>query len=221
MMKYLIVENLAILVCAAVSFVFGAFRYLRPRKPLYASMIVLASGCLLLGRLFQCILLWSGGTLTDRFQIGALGAAGAFAFFLSANYGQIDSLVDDGGKRFRPYRAIGWTGPLLILALYALVALSPAGLSFRLSSALPAAVIAAACYFHVKHLFIPDVEYGVVRCQRPYNALALAMGAAIMTEMTALARNSQVLLLISGTVLCAVSLAIVPTMDRGVKRWTA
>ncbi len=92
---------------------------------------------------------------------------------------------------------------------------------FKLASALPAIVIAAACYFHVKHLFIPDVEYGVVRCQRPYNALALAMGAAIMTETTALARNSELLLLSSGAVLCAVSLAIVPTMDRGVKRWTA
>ena len=220
-MKYLIVENLAILICAAVGFLFGAFRYLRPRKPLYASMIVLATGCVLIGRLFQCILLWTGGSLTERFQIGALGAAGAFAFFLSANYGQIDSLVDDGGKRFRPYRAVSWTGPLLILALYVPVALSPAARSFKLACALSAAIVAVAGYFHVKHLFIPDVDYGVVRCQRPYNALALSMGAASVAEMAALARSSECLLLISGAVLCACSLAIVPTMDRGVKKWTA
>ena len=36
--------------------------------------------------------------------------------------------------------------------------------------------IAAAGYFHLKHLMIPDVDYGVVRCQRGYNALGLCMG---------------------------------------------
>ncbi len=220
-MNDLIIENLAILACAAFSFLFGAFRYLRPKKPLYAAMIVLAMLCVLIGRLFQCILLWTGGSLTERFQIGVLGAAGAFAFFLSANYGQIDSLVDDGGEGFRPYRALAWAGPLLILALYAVVALSPAGRSFKLACALPAAVIASACYFHVKHLFIPDVDYGVVRCQRAYNALALAMGVASMAETAALAYGSKPLLRIAGAVLCAVSLAIVPVMDRGVKKWTA
>ncbi len=220
-MKYLITENLAILACAAVSFLFGAFRYLRPRKPLYAGMIVLATGCVLIGRLFQCILLWLGGSLTDRFQIGILGTAGAFAFFFSANYGQIDSLVDDRGARFRKYRALGWIGPLCILALYAVIALSPAGQSFKISCAVSAAVIASACYFHVKHLFIPDVDYGVVRCQRAYNALAIAMGIASMVELAALARNSELLLLIAGAALCVVSFAIVPVMDRGVRKWTA
>ena len=220
-MSVLLLENLAILVCAAVGFLFGAFRYLRPKQPLYASMIVLGLGCILLGRLFQCVWLWMGGALTEDFQIGVLGAVGAFSFFFSANYGQIDSLVDDGGKEFRRWRIAAWVGPVCVAALYALILFSSAGAAFKAAHGLTAFMIALAGYFHVKHLIIPDVDYGVVRCQRGYNALALCMGLAGMAESIALARNNELLVMIAGGLLCVLSLALVPVMDRGVKRWKA
>lgn len=106
---------------------------MRPRKSLYASMIVLGLGCLMLGRLFQCVWLWTGGSLTEGFQIGILGAAGAFSFFFSSNFGQIDSLVDDGGKSFRRWRIIAWLGPVCIAALYVLILLNPAGAVIKAS----------------------------------------------------------------------------------------
>ena len=220
-MNVLLIENLAILFCAAIGFVFGAFRYLRPRTPLYASMIVLGLGCILLGRLFQCVWLWTGGSLTEGFQIGVLGAAGAFSFFFSSNYGQVDSLVDDGGKRFRRWRIIAWLGPVCIAALYALILLSPAGAVIKTAFGFTAFLIALAGYFHVKHLFIPDVDYGVVRCQRGYNELALCMGLASMVVCIALVWKIEQLVLIAGGFLCIFSLALVPVMDRGVKKWEA
>ena len=219
-MKLLLIENLAILLCAAAGFVFGAFRWLHPKKPLYASMIVLGLGCVMLGRLFQCIWLWTGAGLTERFQIGVLGGAGAFSFFVSANFGQVDSLVDDGGKRFRAFRIAGWAGPLGIAALYAAILLSPAKAELKIAFGFTALLIALASYFHVKHLLIPDVDYGVVRCQRPYNALALGMGIASMVEMIALARDMKTLVAVAGAALCILSIVLVPVMNRGVKRWT-
>ena len=220
-MNVLLIENLAILLCAAIGFVFGAFRYLRPRKPLYASMIVLGLGCILLGRLFQCVWLWTGGSLTDHFQVGILGAAGAFSFFFSANFGQVDSLVDDGGKCFRRWRIAAWSGPLVIAALYAVILLTPAKKEIKAAYGFTAYIIALASYFHVKHLFIPDVDYGVVRCQRAYNGLALIMGIASMLEMIAMVRNRETIIMAAGAALCVLSLALVPAMDRGVKKWTA
>ena len=88
-MRYLLPENLGILLCATVGFVVGAIRYLRPKKPLYASMIVLGLGCVLLGRLYQCVRLLTGSALTEHFQIGVLGAAGAFSFFFSLSINQV------------------------------------------------------------------------------------------------------------------------------------
>jgi hypothetical protein len=174
----------------------------------------------MLGRLFQCIWLWTGAGLTERFQIGVLGSAGAFSFFFSANYGQIDSLVDDGGKRFRAYRIAAWAGPLGTAALYAAILLSPAKAEFKASFGFTACLIGLASYFHVKHLLIPDVDYGVVRCQRGYNALALGLGAGSMAEMIALAWEMKTLTMAAGAALCVLSVLLVPVMDRGVKRWT-
>ena len=220
-MRYLLPENLGILLCAAAGFICGAIRYLRPKKPLYASMIVLGLGCVLLGRLYQCVRLLTGSTLTEQFQIGVLGAAGAFSFFFSSNYGQIDSLVDDGGTEFLRYRTLAWTGPIAIGALFAPIAAGPGSLSFKLGCGVAAAFIAPACYFHVKHLIIPDVDYGVVRCQRGYNCLALCMGLFSMLELIALSWRAEWLFLISGIALGGVCLLIAPVMDQGVKKWMA
>lgn len=217
-MKYLVIENVAIMLCAGIGFVYG-FGYLQNRRTLYASMIELGVGCILLGRLYQCVRLWTGGSLTDCFQVGILGMMGAFSFFFSSNYGQFDSLVDNGSKAFAKYRLVSWIAPAMVAAMYALVLSSPAYPAFKISSGLVSAMIVAACYFHLKHVLIPDADYGIVRCLRKYNALSLCLAAMSMLELVAMARDIEWLLIASGIGLCAVSLALVPVMDRGVKAW--
>ena len=217
-MKYLLIENLAILVCAAAGALSG-FRYLNSRKALYASMIVQGMICVVLGRLYQCALLFTGSSLTENFQVGSLGVMGAFSFFFSANYGQIDSLVDGGEKTFRKHRLIALIGPIYVVSMLVPIVFSPASTTFKINCVLVETMIAAASYFHVKHLIIPDVDYGVVRCLRGYNALAVAMSVMSIWELIALAQGSEPALIISGVGLYAVSLAMVPVMDRGVKKW--
>ena len=217
-MNELLIENLAVLLCAAIGFL-SCFRYLNTRKALYAGMIVCGMGCIVLARLYQVVLLWTGGSLTDRFQVGILGSIGAFSFFFSANYGQIDSLVDGGDQEFRRYRLIALAGPLCVNLLLIPILCSGASLAFKISCIVVDFVAGAACYFHVKHLLIPDVDYGVVRCLRGYNALALVLSAMSMWELIALSQDSKIMLIISAVGLCAVSLTLVRVMDRGVKAW--
>ncbi|MBQ1451238.1 MAG: hypothetical protein II473_02415 [Clostridia bacterium] len=220
-MNYLLIENLTVFIFAAAGFFYGAFRYLRPKKPLYASMIVMGVGCVMLARLFQCLYLLSGHLITVSFQIGVMGNSAAFAFFFASNFGQIDSLVDDGGPEFRKYRRIAAAAPISIVLLFVLIFLSPAVLRFKLSCLFPLFVISSASYFHLKHIFIPDVHYGVVNCLRPYNCLALLMAICRIAELTSMAWGSKTLVLLFGSLLSLCVFSIVPAMDRGVKRWTA
>ena len=217
-MNYLLIENLAVMACAVAGFLSG-IRYLNTRKALYASMIVQGMICMALGRLYQCALLWTGGSLTDNFQVGSLGVMGAFAFFFSSNYGHIDSLVDDGGRVFRRYRIIALIGPACVVSMLVPIVLGPATVAFKISCVIVSAVIFNASYFHVKHMIIPDVDFGVVRCLRGYNGLAVALSVLSMWELLALAQGSEPALMISGVGLCIVALTLVPVMDRGMKKW--
>ena len=218
-MNAVLIENLAILACSTLGFL-SWIRYLNTRKAIFAGMIVQGVICIALGRLFQCALLWTGRSLTEHFQLGSLGTIGAFSFFFSANYGQIDSLVVDGGAAFRKFRIIALAAQLYVAVMMGIVVLSPASVAYRVSCGVVCWIIGSACYSHVKHLLIPDVDYGVVRCLRLYNAMALALSVLGMLEMITLAWKLEILLYLSGTGLCAVTLMLVPVMDRGVKRWT-
>ncbi len=211
---------LAMLVFAAGGFAYGAPKYLRPRKPLYASMIVLGVGCIMIGRAYSFLRILTGLPVTGIFHAGILGTVGAFAFFFSANYGQIDSLVDGGEKELMKYRLLGIPGALLPCALYLLTLLSPANTAEKISDLIAAIPIAASSYFHVKHVFIPDVDYGVVRCQRIYNTTAYLYGILCMLEMAASAYRQETLMIVVCLLECMASGLLVPVMDRGVRKWS-
>ncbi len=212
--------NLAMTICALFGMTLGGIYYLAPRKPLYASMIVLGVACIALARFYQFARLVTGLENAGIFQLGVLGIVGTFAFFFSSNYGQIDSLVDDRSKEFFRYRLIAWIGPVVVLILF-LFAAKDAFLSSKISYAMVSVAIGAASYFHVKHLLIPDVDYGVVHCLRRFNAVALLYGFLCMLEMIAMENYLEGMILVVGVLQCVVSILIVPTMDKGVKQWTS
>ncbi len=211
--------NLAMVVCALAGMACGGLRYLGPRKPLYASMIVLGVACIALGRLYQCARLVTGLDIIDIFQLGILGTIGAFSFFFSSNYGQIDSLVDDRSTAFARYRIIASLGPIIIFVLY-LLTIKEAYPSEKISYALISASIAAASYFHIKHFLIPDVDYGIVRCLRQFNVIALIYGILCMLELITIEYNMLTGEIVVGILQCIMSALLVPAMDMGVKKWT-
>ena len=104
---------------------------------------------------------------------------------------------------------------LYVVVMAAIIVMSPASLAYKISCGIVCWIIGAACYFHIKHLLIPDVDYGVVRCLRRYNALAIALSVLSILEMIALACKVDILLYVFGVWLCVVTLALVPVMDRG------
>lgn len=219
-MTYLLYIYLAMMIFSGAAFLIGASKYLKPHKPLYASMIVLGIGCTAIGRLHSFLRVLTGLEVMDIFHVGLLGTFGTFMFFFSSNYGQIDSLVDDGSKEFLKYRLAGFIGVIVTAGLYVSVLLSPAPAAEAVTDGIVALAVAVASYFHVKHILIPDIDYGVVRCQRGYNILALLYGMLCMLEMVSVAYNIEILLIIVCVFQCAVSFFLVIALDRGVKKWS-
>ena len=211
--------NLAMFICTAVSFTYGAIRFFKKGKALYLQMIVGGLGCMMLSRAFQFITIWTTSSMPEGFHVGMLGMAGGFLFFLSANYGQMDKLLDDGARENRKYRLIPLIAPCVLAGIYAALFFIPSSLDKRGIYGVIVAIIMFASYFNLKHLIFPDVEFGFIRSIRGYNLIALLLALLSVGEIVLLSLNMQTFLLILYVATCLVSLAIVPVLERGVKKW--
>lgn len=217
---FLLFSNLAMFICMAVSFTYGVVRFFKKGKALYLQMIVGGLGCMMLGRVFQFVTLLTRGMLPEGFHIGTLGIVGGFVFFLSANYGQMDKLLDDGAKENRKYRLLGLLAPLFMAGIYCLLFFFNPGLESMIVYGVMTAIIMFASYFNLKHFIFPDVEFGIIRSIRGYNLIALLLGVLSVGEISLLLWNKTVPLLILYIAICVVSIAVVPVLEKGVKKWT-
>ncbi len=213
--------SLAMTLCALFSFSYGLARFFRKRKALYTRMIVFGIGCAMMGRLFETLNLFAFGEIPSGFHIGMLGIIGSFLFFFTANYGQMDSLVDDGSAQFRKVRLIALIAPVCIWALFGVYVHFAGFYAGAVVRAIVTAVIALASYYHLKHLIIKDVDYGIIRSIRKYNLLALFYALLCMLEMIFHAAPfGAVWLIVTDLLICAVLLVFIPVLEIGVKKWT-
>ena len=215
-----LIANIIVCVCALGGFIYGGIQFFRPKKALYSQMITLSLGCIAFGRLFNIVRLMTDGNITENFQLGFLGLIGSLMFFFTSNYGTVDSLVDDYSKEFTKYRIIALAAPvaavLMYLGLFLFGNVSPI---WKIQGAALTLFVLPASYFNLKHLIFPDVEFGVVKCLRPYNLLALIYTAAIFMECFAMSRDNALLTLICCCVTGIVTALMIPTVVRGLEKW--
>lgn len=213
-----IITNLCMLICAAIGTLYGGIVFFVRKSPLYAKMITGAVGCLTLSKLLVAIRDLAAFE-TSRFTPDTLGYIGVFLFLLCANAGLMNSLADDGSAEFLRYRIIAFLAPLAVTGLYVLILVSDISTSSKVIFGIVSAVAGAASYYHLKHAIFPDVDFGVMKCVRPYNYLALGYVLLHMGEMIASAYNSDMLLIIVTVPICIISLIILPTLRRGIEKW--
>ena len=213
--------SLAMTVSAGIGFVYGLVRFFRDDSALYVRMIILSVGCAMFGRLFETLQYLVNGELGSGFHVGMLGIIGSFLFLASANFGQMDSIVDDRSSRFRKTRMISFAAPLLIIAIWCVIAVLN-GLDQRtIPLGVQSLFIAMASYFHLKHLIIKDVQFGLIKAIRSYNLLALIYALLCMLEMLVESLNFPTFCIVIIYVLqCILLLVFVPVLERGVKKWT-
>lgn len=216
-----LIANIIVCVCALVGFICGETQFFRPKKALYAQMITLSLGCIAFGRLFNIIRLLTGGTITESFQLGFLGMIGSLLFFFSSNFGTVDSLVDDRSKEYKKYRLIAFAAPVAAVLLYAgLFLFGEVSPLWKVQGAVLTLFVIPASYFNLKHLIFPDVDFGIVKCLRKYNLLALIYTVSVFFECYALSRGYELLTLICCCVTGLSTAIMMPTVIRGVKKWT-
>ena len=219
-MNLLLIANVIVCVCAFAGFIYGGILFFRPKRALYAQMITLATGCVAFGRLFLVCRILTGGEITDTFQLGFVGMIGSFMFFFSANYGTLDSLVDDSisgniGRKILPFAA-----PIAAIAVYLIFFIfTKVSLMWMIFGGILTAIITISAYFNLKHLLSPDIDKGVITCLRPYNLLALVYAMSVLIECVGLSRGANVVAFVAALVSGVSILLIMPLIERGVKKW--
>ena len=215
-----LISNIFVCVCAYVSFIFGTIKFFQPKKAMYAQMITLAVGCTAFGKLYQVVRLLTGGEIFNEFQLGLLGMIGSLVFLFSANFGVMDSLADDRSKKYLKYRLIPAVLPIFGIVFYIFFFFCG---DFSVLSKVAAAVIiffaGQASYFNLKHLIFPDVDYGVIKCQKLYNLLALLFAILCVALISAYGHENEVTAMVIDILTGIVMLLMTPAVGWGIKKW--
>lgn len=213
------IMNLLIFLCSLAGTIYGISQFFKKKTALYLKLVVCGVLCLMFSRLYQVIFLLTQGALYQGFHIGILGMIGSFMFFFSANYGQMDGLVDDRTNTFRKTRIAALAAPLVILLLYLYFFANVQIVELKVVYGVVTLLIMQCAYYNFKHLIIFDVELGIVRCLRPYNALVLVYAAMSMLEPIGLYLGITPVYLLSCAVTAAIALALLPVVKGGFDKW--
>ncbi|MEG0547080.1 MAG: hypothetical protein RR552_07880 [Oscillospiraceae bacterium] len=214
------VIQLILFLSSGIAFACGVAQFFKKGIPLFTQIVICGLGCMMLGWLFSVVILLTNGHIPDGFHVGKLGLAGGFLFLFSASFGQMNGLVDGGEKTYRKYRVLSLLAPIVILAIYILSLFSTASIEVKCVDGVLCLVFALSSYYNLKHLIIPDVDFGILKSIRGYNFLALLLSILSAINLIAMDQKWYIISWVA-SILCAVTyIAIIPVLAKGAKKWT-
>ena len=209
------------LLATLFSFVYGMRNFFRKGKPIFLQSITMAMGCHALGSIYHLCQTLTTETVLEGFTPAYLGRIGFFLFFITASYGQMDRIVDDGTPVMRPARIIALIAPICaILLLIPNVAMDDLPIKTKIAVALVWIPALFSLYFNLKHAIIPDCDFGFIKAIKPYNVLATALGFAELLCLTAWDYLYAVPLVISTVVFAILCVSMMIAAKKGAERWT-
>jgi hypothetical protein len=180
----------------------------------------MAMGSHALGSIYHVCQTLTTETIIEGFTPAYLGRIGFFLFFLTASYGQMDRIVDDGSKKLRSARFVALLAPLGAVLLYL-----PNGLMEELPVATKIAVSLVwlpaifSLYYNLKHAIIPNFDFGFIKAIKPYNILAVCLGFAELLCLTAWDYLYETQLVISSVIFAGLCVALMIAAKKGAERW--
>lgn len=209
------------LVAALISFVFGLNKFFKKGTPLFLQSITMAMGSHALGSIYHVCQTLTTHEVFDGFTPAYLGRIGFFLFFLTASYGQMDRIVDDGSKVMLPSRIIALAAPLCAVLLYLPTALmEDISVATKISVLLVWLPATISVYFNLKHAIIPDLDFGFIKAIKPYNIIATCLGFAELLCLTAWDYLYGPPLIIASLVFAVLCISTMIAAKKGADKWT-
>ena len=215
------IAELVQLAATMISFIYGIKFFFKKGVPANLQSITMAMGCHMLGTIYHIFQMLTLGTLLQGFTPAYLGRIGFFLFFITASYGQMDRIVDDGSKIYIPSRIISLIAPVLAMLLYIInLRVDEMSPSTKIAYLLVWVVAMVSVYFNLKHAIIPNLDFGFIKSTKPYNILAMCLGFSELLCLTAWNYFNNVQLIITSVLFGVLCIATVFAGKKGVEKWT-
>ncbi len=203
---------------AAFAFGFGAYKLFRKKKPLYFQLFICAAGCFALKQLSTVINLWCD--VSQDVSIGMLGIFGCNFFLLSANYGTLDKIVDDG-KDSKKAKIMALIAPVImaIFTVFAFLSWKDRDMFCAIVWIIMLLPSLLASYFNLKHILLPMDPFEFLRATKPCNIASLCFYTITATYVITLAIANS---LISGILSILMSLSVLGLTIgavKGLNKW--
>ena len=201
------------LLIAVFAFGMGAGKLFKKGTPMYWQLYICAAGCFALRQLSETVNFLCG--IQGNIGVGMLGIFGCNFFLLSANYGTLDKVVDDGSTENKIARRLALLAPAVLAVLVTLVFFA-----WRKKDIVCGALwllvllpVLPASYFNTKHLLMPLDAFELLRATRHCNLVSLgfyllsafygvfcALGNTLLAGVVSVVLSVSILLLVSAAI---------------------
>ena len=213
-----IIFALASFIVAAFAFLFGAVKLFKKKKPMYLQILVCAAGCFAIEQLSCIVNIWCD--VTAAVSIGMFGIFGCNFFLLSANFGTLDKIVDDG-KGSAKARAISVFAPVIMamLSIAAFLSWKDKDMFCAVMWIIMLLPALPASYFNLKHILLPMDPFRFLRATKPCNIAALVFYIVTSAYVICLASMGDTVSGILSVLMSVSVLALSMCAVKGAEKW--
>ena len=203
------------------SLIYGLKHFFKKGKPLFLQTITMAMGSHALGSIYHLCQSLTSGEIIEGFTPAYLGRIGFFLFFLTASYGQMDRIVDDGSSEMKPSRYIAFLAQICAALLYIPnCIIEDVPIQTKVVYAFVWVPAIFAVYFNLKHAIIPDMDFGFIKAIKLYNIFVLLLCFSELICLTAWDYYYMVPLAVSAVIFGILCICTMVAAKKGVEKWT-
>ena len=217
-MHYELSYGLISFLIAVFAFGFGATKLFKKKKPMYLQILVCAAGCFAIQQLSYVVNIWCN--VSAAVSIGMFGIFGCNFFLLSANYGTLDKIVDDGGDS-KKARLCAVIAPVILAALTVVAFFSweKKDMFYAVMWVIMLLPALPASYYNLKHILLPMDPFEFLRATKPCNIAALVFYSLTVAYVICTANMGSTVSGIYSVLLSLSALALSLSAVWGSKKW--